>query len=381
MNKRSFADILTAISDSDSARMAKKVPEWAETPGMRYPSRLCVEQCSSSATSRYKAELCVRISGGLGRSPRIADLTGGLGVDCWAFSGIAERVHHNEMNRVLHDAVRANFALLGIANASFSCEEVRPGMVAELFSGGPSPDIIFLDPARRNDSGRKVFLLEDCRPDILALKDELLGISPDVLVKLSPMADISMACARLGREVREVHVVSAGGECKELLVWLQRGWQGGWSVHVGTLSFRPEEEKASAPVLCESGQSVSGLLFEPSSALLKSGAFNLICGRYGLRKLGHFTHLYVSGCRNTELEPLGKWFSIKELRPFDGRHLRAAGQDFPRCEVTARNLPLSSEELRKKMGAASGGDTHIFAFSADFASGGGKRVILVTERI
>lgn len=381
MKKKSFADILSAISDSDSARMAKKVPEWSGLEGMRYPTRLCLEQCSSSATARYKSDLCVRISREYGHSPRIADLTGGLGVDCWAFSSIAGHVHHNEMNRELHEAVMANFSLLGITNASFSCEEIRQGMVAELFRDGQTPDIIFLDPARRSDTGRKVFLLEDCRPDILALKDELLDISPDVLVKLSPMADIAMVCGRLGSQVREVHVVSAAGECKELLVWMSRGWQGGFSIHVGGLVFRPDDESRAMPVFCADTDAVSGLLFEPSSALLKSGAFNLICGLYGLRKLGRSTHLYISDTRVPELDSLGKWFSIKAIDPFDGRHIKSAGQAYPRCEVTARNLPLSSDELRRKMGAASGGSTHIFAFTADFATGGSRRLIAVTERI
>lgn len=381
MKKQSFADILNAISDADFARMAKKVPEWSGIQGMCYPTRLCMEQCSSSETALYKAEICRRISSGLSHKPGIADLTGGLGVDCWAFSTVAEHVHHNEMDKELHEAVCANFELLGIRNSSFSNMEIKPGMIADVFPEGWAPDIIFLDPARRNDIGKKVFLLEDCRPDVLTMKDELLGISPDVLVKLSPMADITMVCARLGQEVREVHIVSADGECKELLVWMHRGWDGGFSIHVGNFVFRPEEEKSAVPAFCEDESMVSGYLFEPSSALLKSGAFNLLCSRCGLMKLGRFTHLYVSKECDHGLDSMGKWFSIREVHQFDGRTIKAVGHDFPRCEVTARNIPMSSEELKKKMGVTSGGSTHIFAFSADFAKAGSRRLILVTEKI
>lgn len=380
MKKKSFADILNSISDSDLARMARKVPEWASVPCMQYPSRLCMEQCSSSATAIYKADLCQRIFSSQARRPRIADLTGGLGVDCWAFSRIAEHVHHNEMNTELSAAVQANFQALGIDNTTFTSVEAKAGGIEPLLGSVP-PDIIFLDPARRSDTGRKVFLLEDCRPDILTMKDELLSISPDVLVKLSPMADITMVCERLGQEVREVHVVSADGECKELLVWLQRDWAEGYCIIAGGIEFRPEEEKSAVPTFCSGADAVKGLLFEPSSALLKSGAFNLICSRYGLSKLGRFTHLYISDTRIETLDNLGKWFSISETRPFDGRSIKAAGHDFPRCEVTARNIPMSSDELRKRMGVTSGGNTHIFGISADFSAESSRRMLIVTERI
>lgn len=379
------------------ARMRRKVPEWAGVDGMRYPTRLSMEQCSSSATAMYKAELASRIyrdnasrqrgeergtTASAADGPVIADMTGGLGVDCWAFCGISEHVHHNEMNEELSAVVRANFSALGIENASFSCIEAAPGKVAEIIAAaGGKADIIFLDPARRSESGRKVFLLEDCSPDIISLKDELLSMAPDVLVKLSPMADISMVCRRLGPEVREVHVVEAEGECKELLVWMQRSWDKGYSIIFKDLRFTPEEEAASSPALLngEDCLKAGDCLFEPSPALLKSGGFNLICSFLNLAKLGRFTHLYTAAHPEGHLMEYGKLFRIKEVHPFDGRTIKALGKSFPRCEITSRNLPVSSDELRKKMGVRSGGDVHIFACTVDFLSSRPRRVLLVTD--
>lgn len=408
-----FKEILDGIDSDAPARMKKKVPEWSGIPGLEFPTRLSTEQCSSSVTARYKAELASAVfqlrtdrpargivtggafpqrseDGGFQRRPDnasagkpvICDLTGGLGVDCWAFSSIACHVHHNEMDQALSSAVRHNFKALGITNASFSNIEVSPGSVYEVIAAcGNQADIIFLDPARRSGTGKKVFLLEDCSPDILALKDELLEAAPDIMVKLSPMADISMICKRLGTEVREVHVVGADGECKELLVWMQRNWSNGCTIVCEDLRFTQEEESSAAPAFVQDAQAMleAGYLFEPSPAVLKAGCFNLICSRLGLSKLGRFTHLYSTAAPCEGLKTYGKVFSIKEILPFDGRNIKAAGKAYPRCEVTSRNLPISSEELKKKMAVTSGGDIHIFACSASFLSGE-KRVMLVTSR-
>ncbi|MDO5442312.1 MAG: class I SAM-dependent methyltransferase [Bacteroidia bacterium] len=412
-----FKEILDGIDADAVKRMEKKVPQWAGVAGIGFPTRLSMEQCSSSETALYKAALASAVfqqrelatealsslrckypsSLRCGNAPSaampsaandfskpvICDLTGGLGVDCWAFSGIAAHVHHNEMNRELSAAVQHNFKALGITNASFSSIEAAPGAISGIIDAcGASPDIIYLDPARRSGTGKKVFLLEDCSPDVLSLKDELLAAAPDILMKLSPMADISMVCKRLGGTVREIHVIGADGECKELLVWMQRGWDKGCTIVCGGLRFTQEEETAAVPVMVREKQALldSGYLFEPSSVLLKSGCFNLICSRLGLSKLGKFTHLYSAAEPSEELKSYGKIFSIKEIRPFDGRSIKAVGKEWPRSEVSSRNLPISSDELRKKMGVTSGGNVHIFACAAGFITGD-ERIILVTSKV
>jgi hypothetical protein len=376
MKKKTFSDILGDISEAGLARMRRKAPEWADTPGIEFPTRLATEQCSSAATADYKSAFVRRIRPGC---RLLADLTGGLGVDCAAFSRVSERVLYNEMDPVLEAAAERNFARLGIGNVSFSCVEVTEDTLPALTADGP--DVIFLDPARRSGSGRKVFLLEDCSPDVLRLKAGLLAAAQDILIKLSPMADISMVCKRLGPEVREVHVVGTDGECKEILVWLQRGWSGECGIVAEGLRFTAAEESAAAPRLLPGREALGGILFEPSPTLLKAGCFNLICERLGLYKLGRFTHLYTTDTAKDTLKDYGKLFSIKEILPFDGRSIKALGKAFPRCSVTARNLPVSSDSLSKKMGVTPGGDAHVFAFTADYSDAPSERLMAVTERI
>lgn len=402
-------------------RLRKKLPEWVACTGLVYPSSLCAEQCSSSDTARYKALIVRRfineyvgavtsmvgepcrttgsatenkmvtepaeVTIGTRKTGRIADLTGGLGVDSWAFSEVAEEVLYNEMNPALAAAARHNFKALGVTNIFIKNSEATPDSIKGIF-GDFRPDVIFLDPARRDSAGKKVFLLEDCSPDVLKILPELFGISRFVLLKLSPMADITMAVERLdrtyeeylekasgkgwnGQWVREVHVVASGGECKELLILLDGEWNEGYSLTCRedgkTLTFKPEEitkAKAGYP-----DSTFARIIFEPGKSLTKAGVSNAICERFGLVKLARFTHLYTiseplsdseSEQRTAPLKDFGKVFYVKEILPLNKSSMKDVGKRYPHSEVSAKNIPMSSDELRTRLKVKSGDDAHIF---------------------
>ena len=317
-----------------------------------------------------------------------------MGVDAWAFAQVAKEVLYNEMQVELVRATELNFRELGVENVRFRNGRVEPGKVAEVLDGF-RPDVIFLDPARRAEDGRKVFLIEECQPDVLGLLPELFEACRYVLLKLSPMADITMACKRLGTHVKEVHVVAAGGECKELLFLLDREWSGapatfiveggavmeipGQAGNDGPSHVIPREAKES---VISTGAKRSGeiCLFEPGKALLKAGAFGLPCERFGLAKLGQHTHLYVGEAIPEELRPFGKVFEVLEVMPLNNRTMKEAGKRWPQAEVTARNIPMTSDLLRKKLGCASGGDIHLFGVRADAASEAGNYLIVTKKR-
>ncbi len=400
-------------------RLRKKLPEWVARTGLVYPSSLCAEQCSSSDTARYKASIVQRIfneyvgtvasmvgdpcrtTGSATENKmvtelakvtipsrgKVADLTGGLGVDSWAFSEVAEEVLYNEMNPALAAAARHNFKALGVTNIFIKNSEATSDSLKDIF-GDFRPDVIFLDPARRDSAGKKVFLLEDCSPDVLKILPELFGISRFVLLKLSPMADITMAVERLdrtyeeylekasgkgwnGQWVREVHVVASGGECKELLILLDGEWNEGYSLTCRedgkTLTFKPEEitkAKAGYP-----DSTFARIIFEPGKSLTKAGVFNAICERFGLVKLARFTHLYTiseplsdseSEQRTAPLKDFGKVFYVKEILPLNKSSMKDVGKRYPHSEVSAKNIPMSSDELRTRLKVKSGDDAHIF---------------------
>lgn len=362
-------DMDLVVSTLEARRVLRtKLPQWYAVPSLRYPSRLCAEQCSSATTASYKAKL---LPSGL----RLADLTGGLGVDAWAFSKVAKEVLYNEMNPVLAEAVRHNFGELGVKNVRFRSVEVKPGNVGEVLDGFAA-DVLFLDPARRASDGRKVFLLEDCSPDVTVLLPELFSHCAHVMLKLSPMADVT-ALLRTLPSVREVHIVAAEGECKEVLLLLERGWSGLRRMVVaeeGAVMEIPEEGEA---LLLAGRGDIQGVLFEPGRALGKAGAFDLPC-RYGHKALGRNTHLYVAEAPSKALKSFGKYFEIQEVLHLDKRSLKALGGRFPAAEVTAKNIPLRSDELRARIGCRSGGDVHIFGAALDE---GGENVLIVGRRI
>ncbi len=378
-------------------RLRKKLPEWVACTGLVYPSSLCAEQCSSSDTARYKALIVQRIlneyvgsgevTSGTRKAGKIADLTGGLGVDSWAFSEVAGEVLYNEMNPELAAAARHNFKELGVTNIFIKNQEATADSLEDVI-GDFKPDVIFLDPARRDSAGKKVFLLEDCSPDVLKMLPELFKISRFVLLKLSPMADISMAVERLdrtyeayrqdtcgdgwnGQWVREVHVVASGGECKELLILLDREHEGGYSLTCRedgkTLTFTSKEIAESKVALPDS--TFARIIFEPGKSLTKAGAFNALCERFGLVKLARFTHLYTIGepLSETELEErlkqfkdFGKVYFVKEILPLNKASIKDIGRRYPHSEVSAKNIPMSSDELRARLKVRSGDDAHIF---------------------
>ena len=342
-------------------KLRDKVPEWYSVPALIYPFRVSGEQCSSSETARYKASVALQAIAF--RTGSVADLTGGLGVDSWAFAQVFGQVLYNEMRPELASAASANFQKLEVDNIVVRNQELRPGHVADVLNGF-TPDIIFLDPARRAEDGRKVFRLEDCQPDVLQLLPELLSACPLLLLKLSPMADISLVYKQLSC-VREVHVVAAEGECKELLLLLERGYEGPYALFVyenGSCLEIP----GGGHTLPESSlrDPSHPFLFEPGKGLLKAGAFELPC-RYGLEKLGRHTHLYVGEEIPEELKPFGKVFRILESVPLDKRSIKSIGQAYPQAEVTARNIPLTSDQLRTRLKVRSGGTVHIFGLHLD----------------
>ena len=440
--RKSFADILGGIDAETERRTGRKLPAWAAASASRkaaglepleIPGALPLEQCSSEETADFKRSLLAGLfPDGIGT---LCDLTCGLGIDSLAFSGFARQVISYERSTELALAAARNFKRLGVSNIEVRNEEVGPAV--EL----PECDVIFADPARRDGVGRKVFRLEDCSPDIRPLLPSLLAKAGTVLLKLSPMADISLIAGELGECLEQVHIISLRSEVKELLCLLRRGHTGTYTVTArelgaegasghntydvslrgangsdstpfnvsqrdsGKFSFTPDEEREAEATYCPEPQP-GQLLLEPRGALMKAGAYKLICSRFGLAKLAPSTHLYIgeaaaavvaddsgtgapadketvmagfqsrgnSGTGLPEVmgtapagasvpEALFKIFRIKEVRQFSGQAVKALGKLYPDAEVSARNLPLSSDELRKRMAVRGGGTHHIFGCS------------------
>lgn len=431
-------DIDMAVNTIEVRRkLRKKVPAWYKFPELAFPLKLSGEQCSSEPTAMYKADIVRRLFPD--GNAKVADLTGGLGVDSWAFSQAAASVLYNEMNPELASAAERNFRILGRSNIDIVSYRIVPSSlssapVTHRDAGIPTsrsdrrtqpeaeksatvgeilrsftPDVIFIDPARRDSSGKKVFLLEECSPDILCLKDELMERCRYIMLKLSPMADISMLLDRLGEQCRELHILASGGECKELLVLMDREFRGEYSVTTvsgaSQMTFGLGDLRQAVPHFLSSASALhpGAVLYEPGKALMKAGAFDIICERFPLEKLARFTHYYIYtgsdiapgtpentsqlGAPNqtpnglpADLHANGRFFLIEEIMPLNNRNIRETGRRYPQCEVTARNIKMDTNMLRRKLGISSGGNIHIFALRCDLP-GLSENFLLVTRPI
>lgn len=371
-------DIPTAARSIAARKKIKsKIPTFYNEPSLIYPTTLSLEQCSSEATAIYKQSL-------IPQGCKVADLTGGLGVDSFFFSKKAKSVEYYERNGELASAVKENFASLGAYNINVNPFNINVSYIdSDQFNNF---DIIFLDPARRDRSGGRVFSVSDCEPNLIELEKHLLNKGESVIAKISPMADLSHLINTF-RTLREIHIVSVDNECKELLLILKKGERVGdivlhcVNISKGSrqhFSFTPEEESAISPLLfqeeiLEDGEDL--FLYEPNRSILKAGAFKLISHNFSLWKLSHSTHLYLS---NKLIEDFpGKCFRVTEHRQFSKKVVSEWKKSHPYASVTTKNFPISSEDLAKKLGCKESDKFHIFACQVS----DGEKKIFFTEKV
>ncbi|RYC51464.1 SAM-dependent methyltransferase [Flagellimonas olearia] len=323
-----------------------KLPTWFTTPHIYYPNKLNIEQTSSEQTARYKA--------GLVDGKNLLDLTGGFGVDTYFFSKKIEKVFHCEINKELSEIATYNFGVLGQENVTCIPEDG----IHYLQNNSQKYDWIFVDPSRRNENIGKVFLLKDCLPNIPEQLPLLFSHTQKVLIKVSPILDLTQGLEELNF-VKEVHVVAINNEVKELLYLLEKDYTG--DVVIKTINFTHGREVVFDFVLNEEKVSSTKLgspqkfLYEPNAAILKSGGFKIVGEKYGLDKLHQHSHLYTS---ETLVEFPGRRFSIVQVLPYSKKTLRSFSQT--KANITTRNFPLSVAEIRKKHKIKDGGDRYLF---------------------
>lgn len=333
-------------------KLRHKVPTWATTEGLHFPVRLSLEQCSSEATAVYKRNILCDYLERKGLSPQVlsfADLTGGLGVD---FAFLAPRfatATYVEQNEALVTLAQHNLPLLGLPHA-----QIWHSRAEEVIERLPHCDVLLLDPARRDQHGRKTVALSDCSPDVQALQDQLWEKCRFLLLKLSPMINVHQVLQVLPH-VAELHFVMGGNECKEVLLLADKAHEGETLHCVGDFRFTLAAEQAATPRYCSHPE---GYLYEPHAAVMKSGGFKSFAIQWGLEKLHPHSHLYVSPLRH-EGSP-ARCFRIEQIVGFSKAELKALST-LGRANLTVRNFPESVEQLRKRLRLKEGGEHYIFA--------------------
>lgn len=348
----------------------KKLPTWAAVDGIIYPPHLNMEQCSSEETAKYKASLCPT-------APLLVDLTGGFGVDFSFMAHRFERAVYVERSEMLCAIARNNFQRLGLDNVEVVCgdgvEYLRSMQSQSASLNMATLPLIYIDPARRDTNGRKVFGISDCSPDVLAIKDELLAKAGSVMVKLSPMLDWHAAVKAFSGCCREVHIVSVGNECKELLLMLESN-----DTHPSRqpviicvndgLRFQALPSSDAFVRLADGLE--KKFLYVPNASVMKAGVYAQLTAAYPVAMVDKSSHLFLSD-EDISAFP-GRKFVILATTTMNKRELREKLAGISHANVSTRNFPLSAVELKKRLRLKDGGNIHLFATTFR-----GKHVIII----
>lgn len=346
-----------AIQASLRSKLKRKLPSWFEAQ-VYIPSQLNLEQASSESTALHKRRF-------VQKEDILLDLTGGMGVDFWALSSVAQRSIYTEQNEELVNATEYNLSRL-CKERNIELIHADSMLLLEDLLAKYEPTLIYVDPARREGQkvDKRVYALEDCTPSlqelilrIRALQDKAMHTR--ILAKVSPMLDITHTLRTIDA-IKGIHCIALRGEVKEILLEIYPNSniceeeklqntiltaynidsQGNELSFSGTL----QEEQTAQPNFTSS---LGTFLYEPFGSLLKLGLYNLISERLSVSKLHPNSQLYT----NTELIENfpGRKFRILEIIPYESKIIKRLKSQVSRAQITCRNFPLSAEALRKKL--------------------------------
>ena len=410
--------VLDQIAGWQMART--KLPAYAAHEGIVYPPHLNMEQCSSEATARYKAALVSRLLAAdvahtmpaddvahtmpadKVAETTLVDLTGGFGIDFSFLAPLFGKAVYVERNENLCAIARHNFNCLGLTHF----EAINADGVAYLQQRVTEPAdsshrlIVFIDPARRDANGHKVFGIEDCTPDVLALKDRLMAVASCVLLKLSPMLDWHAAARAFRPYCREVHIVSVANECKELLLVLTPSvatddaassirlvCANDAEIFEQTVSFDLTPSNTSSLIGAGAAEYrtaevnyeppsidalVGAVLCVPNASIMKAGVFSALSHAFGVTAVDRDSHLFI-GRQALKGFP-GKRFRILGITTLNKRELRQHLSGMTQANIAVRNFPLSVAELRKRLKLKDGGSYYLFATTMQ-----GRHIIFITQ--
>lgn len=342
----------------------KKLPTWFHTKNIYFPEKISIEQTSSEITAKYKSELTDGES--------LIDLSGGFGVDSFYFSKKIPFLIHCEIDENLSKIVEHNFKLLDARNIKTVAAN-GISYLNELKS--IKFDWIYLDPSRRDTIRNKVFLLKDCAPNVPEILDELFLKTNNILLKVSPILDITATIKEL-KYTKEIHIVSVQNEVKELLFVLEKGYSN--SPEIITIDIHKSNAKKFSFNEAKERETISlyaaplTYLYEPNAAILKSGGFHSISNEYKLYKLQEHSHLYTS---KHLIDFPGRIFRIQKVIPYQKKSIKKE-LTMKKANITVRNFPKSVEQLRKETKLADGGYWYLFFTTLS----NHKKVIIICEK-
>jgi len=366
LQKNPFPEVnwITILNQIEAKTKAKdKLPNWFSAENIIYPSKISIEQTSSEKTASYKASV---VSG-----DSLIDLTGGFGVDDYYFSKKIKNVAHCEINLELSAVVKHNFEQLNVPNITCYAGD----SLDSLNTLNTKWDWIYIDPSRRNDAKGKVFLLKDCLPNVPENLDFYFNNSDAILIKTAPLLDISAGLSEL-QHVKTIHIIAVENEVKELLWELHASFFGNTTIK--TINLTKDKTDTFDFILNEDSKFPNfslpqKYLYEPNSAIMKSGGFDEVGSFYNLNKLHKHSHLYTSA---DLISFPGRIFQIQNSFPYNKTEMKSFLEN-TQANITTRNFPDSVESIRKKWKIKDGGNLYCF-FTTDENN---DKIVLICTKI
>lgn len=364
-------DVSWCLKQIEGYQIAKKkLPTWSNVNNIWYPPKLSMEQCSSEATAKYKQALAERLVVDTNRAT-LVDLTGGFGVDFTYMAQNFGKAIYVEQQAILCDTAHHNFPLLNLPQAV-----IKHADSVSSLNTIKDVDIIYIDPARRSNTGTKTVAISDCTPDLSIIQEELFHKAHYIIIKLSPMLDITQALRTLDKVI-EIHVISVKGECKELLFVQDATMDSASTIALHCYNLGTDD----APFITTKGspqqvqtietscEDLSGyILFEPNASIQKAGLQDEFGKHYNLYKLHPQSNLFV--CNSEALKGLtreekgkipARTFRIVDAGDFSKGSIKKLTKNIKQANLTIRNFPTSVAELRKRMKLKEGGTDYFFA--------------------
>lgn len=356
-----WISILNQIEAKTKAK--EKLPTWFNSKNILYPAKISIEQTSSEKTALYKSSI---VSG-----ESLIDLTGGFGIDAYYFAKKTNKVIHCEINNELSNIVKHNFKVLNCTNIEcFSGDSLE--IVTKLEHQW---DWIYIDPSRRNDVKGKVFMLKDCLPNVPVNLAFYFKHSTKILIKTAPILDIRSGLIEL-KNVKTVHIIALENEVKELL----------WEIHkdfnepitLKTANILKDKIEVFEFILDENKKTPTynlpcNYLYEPNSAIMKSGGFEEVATQFNLDKLHKHSHLYTS---NALIDFPGRIFKIEKTIPYTKSEMKLNLEN-SKANISIRNFPETVENIRKKWKIKEGGNTYCFFSTVEK----NDKIVLICSKI
>lgn len=366
LQKNPFPDIewILILNQIEAKKKTKhKLPSWFTTKNIIYPSKISIEQTSSETTALYKSNI---VSG-----DNLIDLSGGFGVDTYYFSKKIKNITHCEIDSELSQIVEHNFQQLDTKNITCYSEDSLSSLVKLNINW----DWIYIDPSRRNIDKGKVFMLKDCLPSVPESLDLLFNYSKAILIKTAPLLDISSGLSEL-KNVKTIHIIALDNEVKELLWELQRDFSE--KTNIQTVNITKEKEQVfnfqrDSNTEITKYSLPKNYLYEPNSAIMKSGGFDEVGLFYNLKKLHKHSHLYTS---STQIDFPGRVFEIEKTLLYHKDEMKANLEN-KKANISTRNFPEAVEKIRKKWKIKDGGNKYCF-FTTDKNN---DKIVLICNKI